>query len=485
MYAMTYPAKIYLFLQKKREFLLLFLFTCFTILVRGYEYGLGNQIHYLTYLSYKIDPTLYPSDYLLKTHTIPYTVYMDFLSFLPVIAASREIPMFILYVLLLYCFYLSIFYVTFEFFQSKKISWIIVFLLIAAIPIGGSSITTIEKELDPRFIGEALLFPALYFLAKKRAALSAVFAAAGFLFHPLTLLPYPIIIVILLQRGYLSLKKALIGLGVFTIGIFPLLSRFSQQQQHAGFFIDSSWKSVLIERMPYIFALRWAWYDLVLVAGIPVFFFLYPRIVKKPVHPLVIASVIIGLGLFCANIVSDLFSLRIGLELQLTRNLYLPVIFVYIYCISGLYELFKGRFRKGVLGALFLLILIVALRARTHDGIAWVRPLTDFEKIAYFARAHTDENSIFLVPPSSSGFRFASKRSVVVENKEGGDSLYDRKLAMEWDRRQDELEKNYDTLTLTQVTSFQKEYRIDYLLSRSTLPYTIVYQSGMWKLYKL
>src|SRR5260370_38312075 len=44
-------------------------------------------------------------------------------------------------------------------------------------------------------------------------------------------------------------------------------------------------------------------------------------------HPVVKASVLTGLGLFVISEISDLVSFRLGIQLQLPRNLYLPIVF--------------------------------------------------------------------------------------------------------------------------------------------------------------
>jgi len=476
-----------LIVSKLGEFLALFIFTVFSMLIRGYEYGTGNQIHYLTYLNYYLQPALYPFDYLLKTHRIPYTIFIDLLKNTPFIRTNPETVIFIIYTLFLYAFYIGLFYLVFKLFNDKKLSWLALLLFVITIPIGGSTIFTVEKSFIPRFAADVFLILSVYFLLAKKFTRSAVIAAVGFLFHPLTLITYPLILGILWFYKYAPFKKLIQGFTIFTLISLPMLTKFLVQDSKVGIFIDSAWKEVLTERMPYVFILKWASYDYLLLGAIVAFFIFFSRFSQKKakINPVVSASIIAGLILLLVSILSDITSFRLGLQLQLPRNLYLMVIFAIIYFVRFLTLRFTGNAQRIVMSIVIIGTFAVTVIARGPDGILISRPYNDFEKVAIWAKSNTPITAIFVIPPDKDGFRFLSERSVVNESKEGGDGLYDRSFSLEWDRREDILEQNNFVLNTKEIMVVKKAFRMDYIVTTQTLPYPVVHRSGVWKIYKI
>ncbi len=469
--------------MKLRDLFFLLLFSLLTIVVRGYEFGLGNQIHYLTFFHYHMDPGLYPHDFLLKTHAIPYTIFIDFLRFMPLNFFGIQNSIFFIYFVALFFFNLGIFLIVSKLFRDEMLKWIVLCFFIFPIPVGGSSIDTIEKELNPRFIAETFFVLSLYFLIIKKVVVSPLLAAIGFLFNPLTVIPYLFILLLSGFFRHITVKNVLIGTFIFLLIITPLLFKYSINEQQSSFFIDKLWKNILIERVSYIFALRWSLLSWSLAILMGIFLYIYGRFSKM--HQVAKAAIIIGFLMFFINIISDIFSLRIGLQLQLTRNLYLPVFFTLIFFAKFLSDFVKKPL--SIYLSLFLLsaIFLLSFHKRLPDGILWYRSSTDYEKAAIWARSNTKNESIFLVPVETTGFRFWSLRSVVVEDKEGGDSLYSRSFAMEWDRREDILENNYYHMSLVQIMNLKKQFQINYIVTTQILSLPLQFQSGLWKIYKV
>ena len=131
-----------------------------------------------------------------------------------------------------------------------------------------------------------------------------------------------------------------------------------------------------------------------------------------------------------------------------------------------------------------LTVIALSFPGRVSDGILWYRPLSNYEKLAVWAGNNTVENSIFVVPPDMSGFRFWSQRSVVNESKEGGEGLFDRNFSISWDQREDMLEA-YETLTPAEVTSLKSTFHATYLVTQNTLAYPELKSYGNWHLYSI
>ncbi len=467
--------------MKIKQFTYIFLFTVFSIIARGYEYGVGNQIHYFTYLNYFLDPSLYQNDYLLKMHTIPYTIFITVLKFLPLNIFGLQLTVFILYFILLYIFYLGIYLIVKNLFSNKSIPWITLFFFIFPIPVGGSSIDTVEKELNPRFVAESFFILSIYFLIVKKTVISSITAAVGFLFNPLILVPYIPIVTISWLFKYLKTKQFVISAVLFTVISSPLLNVYVFTQKQVSFFIDKEWKDLIIERLSYIFALRWSLVDWVLLFIMVIFFVIYARFYK--LNAVLKASIITGLLLVAGNIISDIFSLRIGVQLQLTRDLYLVELIAIILGVQILSILVPKYLYRFLPFIIVTVGLTLTFNSRISDGILWYTPLNDYEKTAVWANTNTTKDSLFLVPLDYTGFRFWSKRSVVVESKEGGDSLYDRSFGIEWDRREDLIENNYYMMDLKRIESLRKTFRFNYLVTTETLPVQVAFTSGSWKIY--
>ena len=468
--------------MKFKTLILIFLFTLLSVVVRGYEFGLGNQEHYLVYLNYYQHLFLYSRDYLLQTHQIPYTIFVSALNFLPLQSSDFQITVFGIYFLLLFVFYFSIYRLVLALFSSRSLAWIALFLLIIPIPIGGSSIATLEKQLNPRFVGEVALVLSLYLVSIKKLYASSFIAGLGFLFHPLTLIPFPGIFLIYAYLTRTPAKKIIGPLSVFIITSSPILSKYLSAQSGATFFMDRDWRSVIDERLSYIFALRWSILDWLLTLSIPAFFLGYSFFKKIP--PLVLSGLIVGLALFIVNIISDLLSLRVGLQLQLTRNLYIVIVFCLFYVAQLLDLAFRSVSAKYyLLGGLLVLDILVCFPGRLTDGLLWQRPLSDYEKSAVWAGQHTPQDSLFLVPEETTGFRLWSSRSVVVERKEGGDSLYDRNLALTWDSREDLLEDNYYQMDANRLSSLERQFHFNYFVTTQSLPLPLANKQGDWKIY--
>lgn len=453
---------------------LILLFTLFSVFVRGYQFGVGNQIHYLVYANHQINPALYKTDYLLQTHKLSFTVFPGFIK---VISVNY---IFTAYILALYFFYLMIFKIGESLGFDKKTAWLSLFLLIYPTPIGASSITSVESSLIPRFMGDVFLLITMYLLFKKKFALSLLPAAIGFLFHAPTLLPYPVILSFLALRGYFKPPKITLWLLPLSLLFLPLVLARSQNP----LFIDPVWREILVSRMSYIFALKWSWLWLAITGLIPVFFICAKIIIREKIHPVVIAAVFASFMLFLANIVSDLLSFHPGLELQSTRNLYLAVIFTVLYFAKIITSKFRGPAYVQAFLILFLVSILLPVKNRLDEDVyAFKRP-AGYEQIAVWSKTHTPADSLFLVPPEISGFRYLSQRSVVVEHKEGGDSLYSRSLALEWSRRQ-RLLKNYYNLDTSEIDKLKQEFGMNYLVTTEVLPYPALFSSHNWKIYNL
>lgn len=476
----------------------LIFFTLFSILVRGYQYGSGNQVHYFNFAFHKFYPEFFANDYLFKIHDLPYTIFVDALYAVLRIFGENPFIFFLIYFLFLFLFYLAIYLIADYFFKNKKLSILMLLFFIFPIPIGGSTISTLEKSLTPRFVAEIFLLFSIYFLLLKKHIVSPLVAGIGFLIQPVILLSYiPVAALsgIFENMSTFSFKNIVnIPKSVFkSVGskilIFllvgsPMLFKFISGQE-GSVFIDAEWRSILYDRLPYIFIWRWSIINFVALFAICIFFAFYKRIFKQKLHPTVKAILFVSMAFFVAAFLSSVFDFRLGLQLQLTRNLYLLVVFTIIFGIgSFLARLSMPSLQKTTLAIIFFSVAL-SFPTRTEYGIFWINPLDDYQKAAIWAKNNTPKDSAFLVPLDEFGFRFWSKRSVFLEHKEGGDSLYDRSLAIEWNKREELIENNRE-FSGEYITTLKNEYNIDHIVTKQEIPgLAIVYRNSKFIIYRI
>jgi hypothetical protein len=475
----------------------LFLFTVLSILIRGYHYGVGNQVHYFNFAFYRHYPGIYPDDYLFRIHNLPYTVFVDAINLLLNIFGENELVFFQVYVAILFLFYLAIYKIADQFFHKPGVSAMVLTLFIYPIPIGGSITQTVEQSLIPRFVAETLLLYAMYFIIVKKYILSSVAAAVGFLFHPLTIIIY--VPTVLLNFGFdilrrtgtkrvhfleQSWKMVILPLVLFTIISAPILFKFLSADPQGGVFVDPQWETVIRERLPYLYLWNWSLINYVAIAGMVMVFVFYRRIFARPLEGTVKAIVSASMMLFSLAFISALFDIRPILQLQQARSLYLLVIFLLI-CAGGSIGAMiseKALVRAGMV--IVLLSALLCYPVRMQDGWLWRISRSDYQKAALWAKDHSSSDSLYLVPIDGFGFRFWSKRPVFLEFKEGGDSLYDRYFATVWYSRK----KLVETNSLTDpafIATLKNRYGIDYIVTIQSIPERLVYRNATYRIYKL
>jgi len=261
-----------------------------------------------------------------------------------------------------------------------------------------------------------------------------------------------------------------------------MISKFFTANSYSSIFLDQVWKDIILERIPNIFIHTWKTYDFVLIAAVFGIFLLYRIIAKDKIHPIVNSIVLTGIIFFFLAWVSDIFSIRLGLQLQLARNIYLPVIFSVFYFAALFIKVLNGKIKLISFMVVSTTVIGFCLTYRLKDGLLLYRPLSDYEKLAVWAGNNTSQSSIFVVPPATDGFRFWSGRSVVNESKEGGDGLYDRNFAISWDQREDLLEQD-ESLSPDKVAEIKSTFNAEYLVSQYRLNYPDIKSYGSWHLY--
>lgn len=466
------------------EFFFLGLFVLMALFIRGYEFGIGDQTYYLTFIKQRLNSSLYVNDYLFQYRNSHPTIFIDFVTFIIKIIGDFQLGIFLIYFVCLFFFYFFIYRLALFLFANYRIALISLFLLIPPIPIGGSSIVTFEKLLTLRVVASVFLLATLYALFYRKVILAVILAAIGFLFHPLTLLPVLLIFLIMLVTSQSQRRELLVGLALFIPITLPIISRYFQSTPAEEFFFNTKWRMILEMRMPYVFITRWSPSEWILGIIFIILSLIYLSTIRNRYKKSIVqATIFSSLSLFFLNYIGDIFGVRLPIQLQLGRSLYLPALLAIFFLASQINKLTKKNNT-----ALFLLIIVVCLGSlwyfpRRYD-FPTVKARNNFEQIADWAKFNTSLHSVFLIPPNRSGFRLLSERAVIAEFKEGADSLYSRSFALEWRRRQQLLE-SYNTLSENELKKLSQQLNADYIVHHRGLSLPLFYENSEWALYRV
>lgn len=463
------------------------LFTIAALWLRGYEYGSGDQTHYLVFIEKKINPSLYKDDFLVQTRDQQDSIFVEMMTFLATRVGNLEVAVFFMYMVCLFIFYLALYQIGYALWHDRYAAVLSLILLIPIYPIGGSSIVTFDSYLTLRTIAHALLLSAVYFLMKRRWWISIFLAGIGFLFHPLTLLPFPIILATLLLSIHKPPRFVVKAVSVFSLIISPLLLRFLSRSNSDPIFLDPTWRSILEQRVPYAFALQWSWQSWV-ISIIYIFVFVIGLIQLQQRNKTFMATVLKVIGLVCLvllviHLAGDIFSLSFIIKLQLTRSLYLVAI-LSIVLFAGVVRQTSQSFTQLTLVLVVAVVVFFEIFHGNYLKIPYIQPRNDFELAAQWIRLNSSPDSKILIPPVRSGFRFFARRAVVTEYKEGAESLYSRSFALEWQRRQSLL-KEYYSLKENDFLKIKENIHFDYLVTRAGLSLPVSFTQGEWTIYNL
>jgi len=228
-----------------KEYFILPIIWFFSILIRGYKYGVSNHISYVLPYIYKIqDNSLYSKDF-----TFNYTVENSF--FFNIIGKlsnfiDLEIVMFILYLIFSFLFILAIYKISYLLFENKYISYIAILLLITTKPVLGTDQTFRIITLPITIAIPIILFSLYYFLKNKFIVaflllgisfnihgLSSVYILATFIFY------------LILKFKSINKKRFLMGLLIFLISITPLLIKASESTKLSLYNADKEWFNLI------------------------------------------------------------------------------------------------------------------------------------------------------------------------------------------------------------------------------------------------
>jgi len=338
--------------------------TPIALMIHGYAFGVHDQILWIPYIYYAIEPTLYPHDYLFDQvqTNLP---FFQYLLIGPIQWVGLEWTMFLSYLITQFALLLSIFYLASRL-VSLPAAYLTMILFIAPpVKIGATDITLYHIYLNPRTLTLPLLILTLAFLWDRRLMAVVILNSIHLIFHPISALPVWLVIFVLLgwwawnnqySRTVLG-GTVLLLMGVMT-GMF-----FLSRTEGNPMWLDDLWRTILEKRVPYLFLSTWSPQAILsltayLVLGI-VGWSIQPCDKKTTELSLAVLGVVFGLTLITIVGV-DYLGLTMITQLQLGRCWSLIVILSLIFAADLLYHYYQqfGWTNSFLTSQIFILLFI-------------------------------------------------------------------------------------------------------------------------------
>lgn len=520
--------------MKIKDFLIVTLLALISPLIHGYYFGFIDQDFYLPYLNKIINPALYQNDYMFFQGHWAYSPFNYFIVFLNKISgldlAGTD---FLLYLITLWLLYLAIYSLTKTIYKKHEIAFLAVWLFI--VPKWAAQIghMTHQFYFVSRDLSFALSLLALNCILRQKFISSFFLILAG----TFTNLSIPVPVGLLwLWLWYKRQKRlpffAFINLGQNQAWLEILRTRGSYSFPHLwrwtgwgnfGLFLSllgTSWlvlKDKLFSKYDYPMKLF-----LKICAGLFLFNFIITAIVPvigliqlqlvRTVNFIFIIALITFAGAAHRVINNGHWSLKLAGLLAVT-GVYLwgdhltGWHFVIIWTLPAILILFprllRLKSRRFSHLNLFLILVIsvnlfiklLIIKPQVFWPYYWHYPnvsinVTDFPNwlaAQTWARQNTPPETVFLTPPSSSGFRSFSQRSIVGDSKDGAAVFYTWEYTKLWQDKMEVL-KNYTQFREPDFLKIQQQYPFQYLIVTSSHPalnFQLVYKNSDFLIYKI
>ena len=341
-------------------------------------------------------------------------------------------------------------------------------------------------------------------------------------FHPITGLG-GILIYMVLATYFLLIRERQWKIYFFTLlailaGMFPFVFNYFMHTP-SGQIDQELFTKALFTRIPEYFSdpilfVQKTW----LSRPARYFFFFFPVLLlglislrykkyRVPVYLILVSIFLLvllpNLSVYVEKGVNAAFDSHLRMSFQLLRIQKLAVLagyFAWGYILLFITEYFKYGYLWVRTIAWIFLVLIVLSKWSLFNGIPIIgddivrtilpnnlsvgkvkdtRGNPELEKMLDYIRKNTDENAVF------TGYhiiRASTQRSVKCDTKGASMIIEGNPVQfVQWYKNK----KALDTLDLLSKMKFYKNQRVDYWLTRDTLPMEPIFQSGKWKLYKL
>lgn len=501
----------------------LFLTVVSVLSINQYQYGTGDQSITIPFLKQSVHPELFPDDYLLSQRPYYYTYLWDGLGVLSrVFDSHTPIMFFVVYFISLYASFLAIGLIAKLLFRKWEVVFLsLFFFLFSRGSLAG--VATLDRELATRTVALPILLFAIYFYFKRQYYWSFVLQGIGFLIHPMTA---AYVSVIILFASVADLKR--IGFGkllscyaILVILASPILIwKLLHSPQSLGLIsADLGWVELLkLRSAHHIFPFSWGLDTILPAVLLSAVFFISWRHKPEWEHHRIVIAVTGTILLLCVIgvLFSEMVPVAVVLNLQPLRSFQFLIFIAMIYfanfyvaemqapgnlhrkiaaALMSLGILYKAQgwqhayglfliasavwiflgsrrhpelwFRRAFPIGLVVMVLLLVVRFQTRLSRFSIYDAqeSNWLDVQHWAKSNTGVDDLFIVPPTTEGFRVESERTVYGDWKDGTLMNFNPAFGLEWYRRMERLgyregtslEQGFKALTESEFRSIAEE----------------------------
>ena len=467
-----------------------------TFALNPYGFGIGDQAITIPFVKAWMNPGLYPADYLIAEKSHLYTLVWPALGLF-----ARHVP--IRLETLFFVTYLSALYATFVTFAgfarvvtgSAAAALIAMFfLLFERTLLGGAN--TLDASLLTRIVALPLVFLSLAWIVRERWIWAFASLGFAFLIHPLNAVYAGTIagVVMLARLGLRQPRTVLLSVAAFLVTAGPVIAWrlvASPGSLHA-IVPPPGWLDILLVRSPHHAApLAWGADEYVEAAMVVVALvaMMGARRWTEADRTMAIALMTLVSLWVVAVVFGGLLPVTTVVQLQLARSTVIALYIALAYYGGYLLDAARQDRRPASLAVVVLVGLALLLRAEgwpyalvsagllvlalaAHATLrrtairtwqvgtivsllaiglalgAWSKNEGVNEEVAgqaawfdvqHWARENTDVDAAFIIPPSRSGFRVHSERTIYGDWKDGTQAFFNDQFGRVWLRRMQKL----------------------------------------------
>lgn len=516
-----------------KHYINLIVISLVSVFIHGYQFAVSDQEIFIPYILQSANASLFPGDALFNQSSAHLSLFYPLIGLLTNFFDIQTI-FFVGYLIFQFAFFAGIYRLAKILLKNERLAYFSLLSFILPKFIGGTATQTFDLFFGYRSVGVVFLVFYLSYLLEKKYAKSLIIAFVGILFHPLSIIPsaltLPVLFLSYSKSKTKDCLKIIISSLLLVVTSYIVLGR---DFFNTLFSKNELWYSIIKFRDAYVFASSW---QLIGWAA----FFLYLTLVilvasdiSKGIRKTIINVTVISLVVFLANaILLDFLKLPGFAQFQLVRSI-TPIAYLGL-ALSPLFLSYKNKVLKisGFLAFLFLalnlfylflftaiifsvgvylvkekkqmklqkntfllactliIIIYISMNLQSFTGIQnkyqFPKRDDDWISLQKWVLQNTNKTAKFLVPPTQTGFRIFSQRSIVGDIKDGAVVIYSPNFANHWHSIANDI-FSYESLEEPNFLQLQRKYQFEYFVTKiyTKLNFSLIYQNNSFNIYKI
>lgn len=335
---------------KSESFVLLILFF-FSLIIRGYRFGVSVHRYYFPFIFKSANENLYSKDFIFNYNTensLLFNIIGKISNYL-----NFEMLMFILYSLFSLLFVIAIYKLSSLLSKNKYVGYITVLLLMISKPSFGTDLT-FRDMFFPITASIPLLLFSIYLFIKEKYIISFILVGISFNMHGLSSSYIFAIYLIYFMLSFRNIerKKFMYGLLLFALLTIPLIV-FSDTSNLSFYNADSKWIDILKEKdQSHTFPSNWSFKNYrpiipLILLGVFVFLYCYnkKKNFKDGLYNKKITYFILGIFILLIFSITfvEIYPIEVVIALQIFRSTLFLMIFILAYTSLFIHNMLKSR----------------------------------------------------------------------------------------------------------------------------------------------